>query len=228
MGIRRQPASGQAEEAERALTMPYVFLAVSYLVGALPTSYFVGRLHGVDLRREGSRNLGGTNVYRVIGLKPAIAVLAIDLLKGFVPVWFLPQWDGRAGAWELAYGMAAIVGHIWPVYTRFRGGKGVATAAGTLFALAPVAALIAAFVWAGTLLLTRLASLASLLAATLVAPLARAAAAPGHTVLYALLLAAIVWWTHRRNVLRLIRREELRIELRRPRPLERSHRERDT
>jgi glycerol-3-phosphate acyltransferase PlsY len=204
---------------------PYVFLALAYLVGALPTSHFVGRLYGVDLRREGSGNLGGTNVYRVIGLKPAVAVLAIDLLKGFVPVWFLPQWDGRAGAWELAYGMAAIVGHVWPVYTRFRGGKGVATAAGTLVALAPVAALIAAFVWVGMLLLTRLASLASLIAATLVAPLARAAAAPSHTVLYALLLAGVVWWTHRINVLRLIRREEMRIELRRPRPLERSDQE---
>lgn len=201
---------------------PYVFLATAYLLGALPTSHFVGRLHGVDLRREGSGNLGGTNVYRVLGLKPAIGVLTIDLFKGFLPVWFLPQWDGRAGAWELAYGMAAIVGHVWPVYTRFRGGKGVATAAGTLFALAPVAALIAAFVWAGTLLLTRLASLASLLAATLIAPLARAAAAPSHTVLYALILAAVVWWTHRTNVLRLLRREELRIELRRPRMVDRS------
>ncbi len=222
MGVRGEPDSDQAEEAKRARMTPYMFLAISYLVGALPIAYFVGRLRGVDLRSEGSGNLGGTNVYRVIGLKPAVAVLTIDLLKGFLPVWFLPQWDGRAGAWELAYGLAAIAGHVWPVYTRFRGGKGVATAAGTLFALAPVAALIALFVWAGTLLLTRLASLASLIAATLVAPLARAAAAPSHTVLYALLLAAIVWWTHRDNVLRLIRREELKVEFRRPGPVGRS------
>lgn len=201
---------------------PYVFLAISYLIGALPTSHFIGKLYGVDLRKEGSGNLGGTNVYRVIGLKPALIVLGIDLFKGFLPVWFLPQWDGRAGAWALAYGTAAIVGHVWPVYTRFRGGKGVATAAGTLAALAPVAALIAAFVWAGTLLLTRLPSLASLIAATLVAPLARAAAAPRYTVLYALLLAAVVWWTHRKNVLRLVRREELRVELRRWGPPDRS------
>lgn len=220
MGVRGNPAPHQAEEAKRGAMTPYAFLALSYLVGALPISHFVARLHGVDLRRQGSGNLGGTNVYRVIGLKAAVAVLAMDLLKGFLPVWFLPQWDGRAGAWELAYGMAAIVGHVWPVYTRFRGGKGVATAAGTLLALAPVAALIAAFLWTGTLLLTRLASLASLLAATLVAPLARAAAAPSHTVLYALFLAAVVWWTHRTNVVRLLRGEELRIELRRPPPIE--------
>jgi glycerol-3-phosphate acyltransferase PlsY len=192
----------------------YLLLVAAYLLGATPTSHLMGRLYGVDLGREGSGNLGGTNVYRVIGFKPAIAVLTIDLFKGLIPVWFFPLWDGRAGAWELAYGMAAIAGHVWPVYTRFRGGKGVATAAGTLAALAPVAALISAFVWVGTLLLTRMASLASLIAATLIAPLARASAAPTHTVLYALLLAAIVWWTHRHNVARLIRREELKIELR--------------
>jgi glycerol-3-phosphate acyltransferase PlsY len=196
---------------------PYVLLALAYLIGALPTSLLMGRLYGIDLESEGSGNLGGTNVYRVIGFKPALAVLTVDLFKGLVPVWFFPQWDGRAGAWELAYGLAAIAGHVWPVYTRFRGGKGVATAAGTLVALAPVAALISAFVWVGTLLLSRMASLASLIAATLIAPLARASAAPTHTVLYALLLAAIVWWTHRQNVMRLVRREELKIDLRRPR-----------
>lgn len=196
--------------------MAWALLVVSYLIGAFPTSHLVGRRVGIDLRREGSGNLGGTNVYRVIGAGPAVAVLAIDLVKGFGPVWFFPQVDGRAGAWALAYGAAAIAGHIWPVYTRFRGGKGVATGAGTLLALAPVAVVIAGLVWLGTLLLTRLASLASLLATTLVPLLARGAAAPRHVVLYSLLLAAVVWWTHRHNVVRLARGEELRFERRRP------------
>jgi len=100
---------------------------------------------------------------------------------------------------------------VWPVYTRFRGGKGVATAAGTLLAVAPVAVTIAMFVWIGTLLLTRIASLASLLAATLIPLLANGASAPRPVVLYALLLALLVWWTHRSNLARLARREELRI-----------------
>lgn len=189
----------------------WMLVAAAYLIGAFPSSHLLGRWAGVDLRRRGSGNLGGTNVYRVMGAKPAAAVLAVDLLKGFGPVWFFPQLDGRSGAWALAYGAAAIAGHIWPVYTRFRGGKGVATAAGTLLALAPVAVLIAGLAWLGTLLLTRLASVASLLAATLVPLLARGAAAPRPVVLYALLLAAVVWWTHRHNIARIARGEELRL-----------------
>ncbi len=188
-----------------------LLLIASYLIGAFPTSYLIGRWYGVDLRKEGSGNLGGTNVYRVLGILPALTVLAIDLLKGFAPVWFFPAWDGRAEAWDLAYGFAAIIGHVWPVYTRFRGGKGVATAAGTLLAVAPVAVTIAMFVWVGTLLLTRVASLASLLAATLIPILAHGADAPRPVTLYALLLALLVWWTHRSNLVRLARREELRI-----------------
>lgn len=191
--------------------LAWALVVVAYLIGAFPTGHLVGRRAGVDLRRAGSGNPGGTNAYRVLGARAGALVLLVDLLKGFGPVWFFPQWEARPETWALAYGGAAIAGHIWPVYTGFRGGKGVATAAGTLLALAPVAALIASLVWLGTLLLTRLASLASLLAATLVPLLARGAAAPSHVVLYSLLLAAIVWWTHRQNVWRLVRGEEPRI-----------------
>ncbi|MGH7540874.1 MAG: glycerol-3-phosphate 1-O-acyltransferase PlsY [Gemmatimonadota bacterium] len=189
-------------------------LIAAYLVGSFPTSHLAGRWAGVDLRERGSGNLGGTNVYRVLGGRPAVVVLTIDLLKGFVPVWLFSQWDGRPGGWAVAYGAAALAGHIYPVWTRFRGGKGVATAAGTLLGLAPIAVVIAALVWTGTLLLTRLASVASLLAATLVPLLARGSGAPGHVVLYALLIGAVVWWTHRHNVVRLVRGEEIGIRLR--------------
>ncbi len=195
-----------------------LLLLAAYLMGAFPTSYLVGKAYRVDLREEGSGNLGATNVYRVLGLWPAIGVLAVDLLKGFAPVWFFPQWDGRTGAWELAYGIAAIAGHVWPVYTKFRGGKGVATAAGTLMALAPVAVTISFFVWIGTLLLTRTASVASLIAAVLIPIMARGAAAPRSVIFYALLLALLVVWTHRSNLVRLVRRQELQIHWnRRPR-----------
>ncbi len=197
------------------MNLPLLIVA-AYLIGAFPTSYLVGRWHGIDLREHGSGNLGATNVYRVLGFVPALVVLAVDLLKGFAPVWFFPQWDGHAATWELAYGFVAILGHVFPVYTGFRGGKGVATAAGTLLALAPVAVATAAFVWIGTLLLTRFASLASLISATLIPLLARSAEAPRSVVLYALVLAALVWWTHRTNLVRLARREELQVELRRP------------
>lgn len=191
----------------------YFLIIAAYLIGGFPTSYLVGKWHGVDLGTVGSGNYGATNVYRVLGFLPALAVVSFDILKGFAPVWYFPQWDGRTGAWELAYGFAAILGHCWPVYTKFKGGKGVATAAGTLLAVAPVALLIAVFVWIGTLLLTRIASLASLMSATLVPLLARGAEAPTPIVLYCLILASLVWWTHRTNLVRLAQRKELRIRI---------------
>lgn len=191
----------------------YLLIVGAYLVGSFPTSFLIGKWHRVDLGSVGSGNYGATNVYRVLGFLPALTVVSFDILKGFFPVWFFPQWDGRPGAWELAYGFAAILGHCWPIYTRFRGGKGVATAAGTLLAVAPVALLIAVFVWIGTLLLTRIASLASLMSATLVPLLARGAEAPTPIVLYSLILASLVWWRHRTNLVRLAQRKELRIRI---------------
>lgn len=211
MGLRGVSDPNQTEETLGTLLTHLLLIGAAYLVGGFPTSYLIGRLHGVDLGEEGSGNYGATNVYRVLGFLPAITVVSVDVMKGFAPVWFFPEWDGRTGAWELAYGSAAILGHVWPIYTRFRGGKGVATAAGTLLAVAPVALLIAVFVWFGTLLLTRIASLASLMAATLIPLLARGAEAPTPIVLYTLCLAFLVWWTHRTNLVRLAQRRELRL-----------------
>ena len=198
------------------MTAPLLTLS-AYLVGALPTSYLVGRAYGYDLRREGSGNLGSTNAYRILGFFPAVAVLIVDLAKGFVPVWLFPLWDGRSGAWALAYGLAAITGHVWPVYTKFKGGKGVATAAGTMAALAPVAVAVAFMVWVVTVALTRTASVASLVSATIVPIMARASAAPRTVISYALIIAVSVWWTHRANLARIIRRQELQIDWRRGR-----------
>ncbi|WP_419941688.1 glycerol-3-phosphate 1-O-acyltransferase PlsY [Candidatus Palauibacter sp.] len=198
------------------MTAPLLTL-FAYLTGAFPTSYLMGRVYGYDLRREGSGNLGSTNVYRILGFFPAVVVLLVDLLKGFLPVWFFPLWDGRTGAWALAYGLAAITGHVWPVYTKFKGGKGVATAAGTMAALAPVAVTVAFSVWVMTVILTRTASVASLVSASLVPIMARASAAPRSVVSYAILLAVTVWWTHRANLARIVRREELQIDWRRGR-----------
>ena len=189
-----------------------LFLIGAYLIGAIPTGYLVGRWYKLDLREEGSGNLGSTNVYRVVGFIPSVVVLFVDLLKGFLPVWFFPQWDSHTGPWAFAYGLAATLGHVWPIYTRFRGGRGVATAGGTLIALAPVAVSIAFFIWLGTVLLTRTASLGSLLAATTI-PIITWRVDPGSqsVVIYALLIATLVWWTHRANIGRLLRREEIKI-----------------
>lgn len=189
-----------------------LLLAAAYLLGAVPSSHLAGRAAGVDLTRRGSGNLGGTNVFRVLGARWALPVVAVDVAKGFVPAWFFPLWDGL-GAPEaaLAYGLAAIVGHVRSVFVGFDGGKGVATSGGVVFALAPVAAFVALLVWAGTALLTRTASVASLSAATALPVVAFLLDGRPLTVGFTAVLAAFVWWTHRENVARLREGRELSI-----------------
>lgn len=201
---------------------PWILLLGAYLIGAFPSSFLVGRAHGVDLRRQGSGNLGGTNAYRVLGAWAALAVILLDVAKGFGPVWFFPPWDAAADPrWPLAYGLAAVAGHVWSPFTGFRGGKGVATSAGALLGLAPLAALVGILVWIGVVLVGRIASVASLLAALAVPIVAHLSEAAPETVAFAAGLAALVWWTHRANIRRLLRREELRLGS----PAERAERE---
>ena len=119
-----------------------ILLGLSYLLGAPPTSYWVGRgIYGVDLRERGSGNLGATNTFRVLGWKAALPVVLVDVTKGFLPVWLFPQIAGASLAWTLAFGGAAVVGHIYSLWVGLRGGKGVATSAGALVGLPPGAVL---------------------------------------------------------------------------------------
>lgn len=186
--------------------------ALAYLLGSLPSSWLAGRAAGVDLTHRGSGNLGGTNVFRVLGWRYALPVVLADVGKGFVPAYLFPAWDG-AGSPELAllYGLAAIGGHVWSVFLRFRGGKGVATAGGVLLALTPVAVAAGALVWTALVVLTRRVSVASLSAATLLPLAAWLLDAQSEKVLFTVVLAGFVWWTHRENLGRLARGEELRI-----------------
>lgn len=196
-----------------------LLLVAAYLMGSIPSSHLAGRAAGVDLTARGSGNLGGTNVFRVLGWKYALPVVVADVGKGFVPAWFFPAWDASAGlplpggttvSLALAYGFCAIAGHVWSVFVGFDGGKGVATSGGVLLALAPLTVGIALLLWAGLAFLTRIVSVASLTAAAAVPVLAHVTAAPPETVAYGALLAALVWWTHRGNLARLVRGEELR------------------
>lgn len=189
-----------------------LFLAAAYLCGSVPSSHLAGRVAGVDLTRRGSGNLGGTNVYRVLGAAYAVPVVLVDVGKGFAPVWFFPLWDG-SGSPELAlaYGLCAIAGHVWSVWVGFDGGKGVATSGGVLFALVPVAALLGLLVWAGTVLITRTASVASLSAATVLPVAAFLLDSPASTVAFTAVLALFVWWTHRDNLVRLAEGRELSV-----------------
>lgn len=192
--------------------MTWLFLLLAYLVGATPTSYMVGRwIHGIDLRKHGSGNLGATNAFRVLGWRPALPVVLVDVAKGWVPAALFPLWDGApALEWALAYGASAILGHIFSVFVGFRGGKGVATSAGVFMALAPWAVLIAGVVWGVVVLLTRIISLASLLAAILL-PIAVFATGEPHLELWLSVgLGLFVIHAHRSNIRRLLRGEESR------------------
>lgn len=147
---------------------PWLLVAAAYLIGAIPASYIAGRMaKGIDLREHGSGNLGATNTFRVLGAKVAAPVMVFDILKGTFPVAAFPLWDA-AGAdprWALAYGAAAIVGHVFSIYMRFRGGKGVATSAGVFLGLAPIALGVGVAVWLVVLKAGRMVSAASILAA---------------------------------------------------------------
>jgi acyl phosphate:glycerol-3-phosphate acyltransferase len=194
----------------------------SYFLGSIPFGYLAGRIGGIDIRKCGSGNVGATNVMRTLGKSYGYPVFVADCLKGFGAVkmslliatrvqseWNSPEMFGILAA------ISSVIGHSFPVWLHFKGGKGVATSAGALFALAPVAALVGAAVWILTFWLTRYVSVASV---------AAAAALPliilittwlsehgGKSLFYSsVCLAAVVIWRHRSNLSRLIRGTEPR------------------
>ncbi len=191
---------------------PWLLLVASYLLGAIPTSYLVARAtRGIDLREHGSGNLGATNAFRVLGWRAATPIFLLDTAKGWFPTAFFPRWDGSdVWAWQLAYGSAAVVGHVFSIYVGFKGGKGVATGGGVFLALAPFAALAGLLVWATLVVTTGYVSVASI-AAAIVLPLVVLVTQGAGPVLYlAVALAAFVVYAHRSNIGRLRRGEEHR------------------
>lgn len=195
------------------MTRDVLALLVSYLVGSISFAYLAGRFKRMDLRRHGSGNLGATNVLRTLGAPWAAAVLALDAAKGVAAVLLVPRLLGaQADGWPLACGVAAIVGHVWPVFLGFRGGKGVATAAGAFGALAPVPLLAATLAFGLVLLVTRYMSLGSLAGATVLPVgvlLLRGVRDP--LLWVSVGVAGFVFWTHRANLDRLRRGVEPRI-----------------
>lgn len=197
-------------------------LLVSYLLGSIPTAVWVSRVFfGVDVRTLGSGNAGATNVARTLGWKAALPVVLVDVGKGALAA-ALPKlfWQGFPVWLPLACAVAAVVGHTFPVFAGFRGGKGVATAGGGLLVLAPALVALAALVWLAVVLLTRIVSLASLLAALtlLVVAFAWPTLAPWGMKPVALVLCLFVFWTHRQNIRRLLSGQEPRFAFGKPKP----------
>lgn len=194
---------------------PIFGVIIAYLAGSIPSAYIAGRVRGVDLRKHGSGNLGATNVVRVLGPRIGAVVFLADLLKGFLPVYFLPPYTEtlRPGLWALVYGAAAILGHVKPIFLLGKGGgKGVATASGVFTALALVPMLITQVVWVTVFAITRYVSLASLVGAAVlpIAILAWYRDARSPVFIASVIIALFVFWTHRANIGRLRRGEEHR------------------
>jgi glycerol-3-phosphate acyltransferase PlsY len=190
-------------------------VVLSYLAGAIPAAYIAGKSRGIDLRRYGSGNLGATNVVRTLGWKVGLLVFAFDVAKGAVPVLLLPRWTSGPLSPQLVAilcGVAAILGHFRPIFLRFgKGGKGVATATGVFFALAPLPMLAGVAVFAVVVLASGYVSLGSLIASVVLPSLLLVTEGVRSPVFQiSVLLAAFVFWTHRANIRRLRRGEEYR------------------
>lgn len=190
-----------------------LWLLASYVLGAVPTSHLVSRIFAkIDLRQHGSGNLGATNLYRVLGWKYAIPVALFDITKGAIPVLVFAPQASDSPLFALACGGAAIVGHVFSVFVGFKGGKGVATAAGVMLGLTPLALGVAALVWVVLVLLTGYVSLASIAAAA-VLPFAvylLEGPVPPEVLWMDVAIAAGVILLHRRNIQRLVKGTENR------------------
>jgi glycerol-3-phosphate acyltransferase PlsY len=185
--------------------------AVAYFLGAIPFGYLVGWWRGVDIRASGSGNIGATNAARVLGKKWGLFVLALDAAKGCLPVLAALYLLRLPPGYVATVGLAAFVGHVFPVYLAFKGGKGVATAAGVLGALAPLAALAGFLVYAACYARWRISSVGSLAGLATVIPVMLVFyPVPAYGLLMGA-MAALVVFTHRGNIKRLLKHEESKV-----------------
>jgi glycerol-3-phosphate acyltransferase PlsY len=191
-------------------------LIVGYLLGSVPFGLLSARLKGVDIRKEGSGNIGATNVWRVCGWRYGLPVFILDALKGVAAVWFgkwaMVQWPDSAGTYAAIIGaFACIIGHSFPVWLKFKGGKGVATSLGVMLGLMPLATLIVFALWAVIFKLSGYVSLASIIAAAVLPTLVAIGNFTGWPMAYgwpafafALLAGVLVIVRHRSNIQRLL------------------------
>lgn len=198
-----------------------LFVLAAYLIGAVPFGYLVGKWHGIDLREHGSKNIGATNVGRVLGKKWGLIVFFLDFLKGFIPVYLFRQMlggsveemDYASACWFISCIFAVVLGHTFTCFLHFKGGKGVATSAGALFAISWMIGGGALLAWIVVMLLTHYVSLASMVAAVVMIVVALydldymsdfSMRPSALIVLVLVLLAALVIWKHRSNIVRLM------------------------
>jgi glycerol-3-phosphate acyltransferase PlsY len=177
--------------------------ATAYLIGSIPTGLILGKAYGIDVRREGSGNIGATNLYRTVGRKVGVLTLIGDCLKGFIPVMAV-KYCALPSDYAVWVGLAAFCGHVFSVFLKFKGGKGVATALGVFLALTPLAVAIALAVFAAFMLAWRYVSVGSIAAAAIM-PIAVALLGMGKILtLGTLFIALVVISRHHENIRRLV------------------------
>jgi glycerol-3-phosphate acyltransferase PlsY len=201
--------------------LPYlVFIPIAYLLGAIPFGFLISRTRGIDIRTVGSGNIGATNVLRSVGKSWGILTLILDALKGLIPAALFPVIAQTLLGIEspeimsLTCGCAAILGHNYPIYLKFKGGKGVATTAGALIGIAPLALLVGIVTFAVTFGISRMVSLGSIMAA-LIIPVAAWFFYRSEGLLIPIvltILGALAVWRHRANIGRIVNGTETRIE----------------
>jgi len=201
--------------------MPLLFnilaLVLAYLLGSVPTSVWIGKIFfNIDVREHGSKNAGSTNAIRILGWKPGVIVLILDIFKGWLAVYLIHLTDyyipetGEYINFQLLLGIAAILGHIFPIYVGFRGGKGVATLLGIILAIDPLTTLICLGVFLFTLIITKYVSLASMVAGfsfPFIVIFVFNTTTPS-LVIFSLIISVLLLFTHQKNIERLLKKEE--------------------
>jgi glycerol-3-phosphate acyltransferase PlsY len=186
-----------------------LLIVLGYLLGSVPVGFILGSRSGIDVRKSGSGNVGATNVARVVGKRQGTLTLIADVAKGFLPV-FLAMQLGASLAATILVGTAAFLGHLFPIFLKFKGGKGVATGLGVFLALAPMATLVLVALFGVAVLTSRIVSLSSILAALAAPIIFWLFAYPPLVVGMAAFIALAITWRHQSNIRRMMNGSEPR------------------
>jgi glycerol-3-phosphate acyltransferase PlsY len=214
------------------MALGYILASVfGYIIGSIPFGFIIGKLHGIDIRKVGSGNIGATNVTRSVGKVAGKICFALDFCKGFLPVLALKMLVARGVIAPVMYGMgealvilAVVLGHMFTIYLKFKGGKGISTAAGVAIALAPLPLLTAFAIWGAVFFAFRYVSLASIIAAVMLPVSAfiytyfnigNNVAKSRHTLIFFIIIAILAVIRHKSNIKRLLDGTESRFEKKR-------------
>ncbi len=203
----------------RSVIAVLIAMLIAYAIGSIPTAVWVGKgFYGKDVRRHGSGNAGATNTFRVLGWKAAVPVLLFDVFKGWAPVFILAPWVSKGESmdpvlFQLMIGAAALMGHVFPVFARFKGGKGIATSLGIVLAIHLQAALCCFGIFVAVFWATRFVSLGSMIAAICFPLVLWFMFKEGSEILlsFSIAFAALIILTHRKNIGRLLSGNESKI-----------------